>query len=963
MKELKPFIGNLPLKYSESPVEGELIDFKGEQMYCIRNFDRMPPFLMSIVSSCDLWMFLSSNGGLTAGRQNYNNALFPYETDDKLHQSSNKTGHVTIIRLCEEGKAFLWEPFSDKYAGLYVTARNLYKNIAGNKIIFEEVNLDLKLIFRYSWMSSDDLGWVRCSEISNTSGETRRVELLDGLQNIQPWGINRELQSMMSTLIDAYKIGELLPTNNMALFYLSSIPVDRAEPNEALRANLVWTFGLETRNILLSPVQIENFRIGKSIETENRVNGQKNSFLVTSNLKLTGAEEKTWYIIADVAKDHPGIIALQKCIDRQPCLAGYIEKTVNQSEQRLRELVALSDGIQKTGDALNDRRHFANVMFNIMRGGIFEQGYKIAKMDFIEHLKEISPLVYERHKHFINGIEDVVSLQKLLEICDYCDDLLRIAREYLPLSFSRRHGDPSRPWNFFDIRVKKEDGSPWLDYQGNWRDIFQNWEALGFSFPAYIPGMVTRFLNASTADGYNPYRITRNGFEWEVPEPDNPWAYIGYWGDHQLVYLLRLMEMQEKFFPGTLMQSANRNLQVYARLPYRIKKYKEILQNPQDTIVFDKKLHEMLEKDFSTRGNEAKLLHYSSGQLIRVGFIEKILVTLLTKLSNFVPGAGIWLNTQRPEWNDANNALVGNGTSVVTLCHARRFLGFMIRMIENSKEKSFDISMEVSDFHKRIFQIFKDFDISSKEEVSPAARKNMTDALGIAGEHYRESVYAGFSGSFQTIAQEELLDFCQTAIHHLDRSIVANRRSDGLFHSYNLIGFNNQGVEVTHLHLMLEGQVAILNSGLLTADQTIELLNALFSSNLWRPNQKSFMLYPWRKLPGFLQKNNIAPDLAKQSNWLLQQIKENKTDIVKQDESGALYFNPELRNGRILHEQLLRHAEKEDNNLTQQEREIIEDIYENVFRHRYFTGRSGSFYKYEGIGSIYWHMVSKLLLA
>jgi len=76
-----------------------------------------------------------------------------------------------------------------------------------------------------------------------------------------------------------------------------------------------------------------------------------------------------------------------------------------------------------------------------------------------------------------------------------------------------------------------------------------------------------------------------------------------------------------------------------------------------------------------------------------------------------------------------------------------------------------------------------------------------------------------------------------------------------------------------------------------------------------------------------------------------------------------MYFNPEIRNGRILHERLLSYAEKEDNNLTQQEREIIEDIYESVFRHRYFTGRSGSFYKYEGIGSIYWHMVSKLLLA
>ena len=40
----------------------------------------------------------------------------------------------------------------------------------------------------------------------------------------------------------------------------------------------------------------------------------------------------------------------------------------------------------------------------------------------------------------------------------------------------------------------------------------------------------------------------------------------------------------------------------------------------------------------------------------------------------------------------------------------------------------------------------------------------------------------------------------------------------------------------------------------------------------------------------------------------------------------------------------------------------ILDIYEEMFDHQSFTGRSGTFYGYEGLGSIYWHMVSKLLL-
>jgi hypothetical protein len=45
------------------------------------------------------------------------------------------------------------------------------------------------------------------------------------------------------------------------------------------------------------------------------------------------------------------------------------------------------------------------------------------------------------------------------------------------------------------------------------------------------------------------------------------------------------------------------------------------------------------------------------------------------------------------------------------------------------------------------------------------------------------------------------------------------------------------------------------------------------------------------------------------------------------------------------------------------EAEKIKLLFENIFHHSEFTGRSGTFFAYEGLGSIYWHMVSKLLLA
>ena len=74
---------------------------------------------------------------------------------------------------------------------------------------------------------------------------------------------------------------------------------------------------------------------------------------------------------------------------------------------------------------------------------------------------------------------------------------------------------------------------------------------------------------------------------------------------------------------------------------------------------------------------------------------EKLLVFLLAKLVNFVPEGGIWMNTQRPEWNDANNALVGKGLSVVTLGYLRRYVVFWLTLLEEIDDPNLAISREV----------------------------------------------------------------------------------------------------------------------------------------------------------------------------------------------------------------------------------------------------------------------------
>ena len=107
------FVGAAALKYSPRKVEGGYIEVAGERFYRIVNYDAMPPFLMSLVSDSDLWMFVSSTGALTAGRRDPDHALFPYYTDDRIHDSQDQTGGKTLLRVNRGGYTALWEPFSN----------------------------------------------------------------------------------------------------------------------------------------------------------------------------------------------------------------------------------------------------------------------------------------------------------------------------------------------------------------------------------------------------------------------------------------------------------------------------------------------------------------------------------------------------------------------------------------------------------------------------------------------------------------------------------------------------------------------------------------------------------------------------------------------------------------------------------------------------------------------------------
>ena len=953
-------------KVPSEVAEGSFVDLRGERYYRLAHYDAIPPFFMSIVSDSDHWLFISSNGGLTAGRQDADHALFPYYTDDRIQDGCEHTGSKTIVRVMGDAGVVLWEPFSGQPGGRHHVSRTLYKSVYGNKIFFEEENHDLGLTFSYGWMTSERFGFVRRAQLANRRAQGVRVEVLDGIQNVLPCGVTRRFQLEYSTLVDGYKRTELEPSTGLALFRLSSIPVDRPEPREALRVNLAWSVGLQAEARLLSSVQLNAFRRGVAVSEETDIRGRRGAYFLKAALDFPAHAETEWTIVAEVNQEAAGVKSILRELHSSQNIVSKIDEDVVRGTRNLVRIVAAADGLQLTRDEPAVWHHFSSTLFNVMRGGIPNDNYLIPAADLRRFIANANRQLALKHKPFLENLPESMPRRALLEQVrpQQDTDLERLTHEYLPLTFSRRHGDPSRPWNMFEIKVKDEHGRKILSYQGNWRDIFQNWEALSVSFPGLIESMIYKFLNSSTADGYNPYRISTQGYDWEIIDPHDPWSYIGYWGDHQVIYLLKLLEQARRHYPDTLSKLLTRAVFCYANVPYRILPYESLLADSRNTITFDRAAHRKTMKRASQIGEDGKALLARDGRLARANLAEKLLLVILTKLSNFIPEAGLWMNTQRPEWNDANNALAGSGASMVTLYHLWRFLVFTRELIAQQHGGEIELSVELAALFVQVFDTLQGSLALLKGPISDHDRKSILDQLGCAGSLYRRKLYAqGLSGARSAVSVAELRSFCDAALQHTDHSICANRREDGLYHSYNLVTVAGDEIRIRRLQEMLEGQVAVLSSGALTGVQSVALLDALRNSSLYRADQNSYILYPDRPLPGFLEKNNVPQGEVEKSNLLTSMLERGDRRIVVRDAEGGIHFNAAFGNSTILAQALRELKRSGFPQLAKKEERLILALYEKVFDHQSFTGRSGTFYKYEGLGCIYWHMVSKLLLA
>ena len=90
--------------------------------------------------------------------------------------------------------------------------------------------------------------------------------------------------------------------------------------------------------------------------------------------------------VADIDKTQSEVAALSIALKNKDALCQSVIEDIGEGRNALEELIQASDGLQICSEEIVSTYHRANVLFNIMRGGVFSDNYLIAKSFLKAHL-------------------------------------------------------------------------------------------------------------------------------------------------------------------------------------------------------------------------------------------------------------------------------------------------------------------------------------------------------------------------------------------------------------------------------------------------------------------------------------------------------------------------------------------------------------------------------------------------
>ena len=758
-----------------------------------------------------MWVFYVNRGQCicSMGVEGKHQPIMEFLPANWAYNLVSSQGFRTFIKLPNHPTIKFYEPFQNNLRDNAIK-RTQNMIISPSELKLEEMNYTLRLKFTIEYFNipqDNYAGLVRRLHIENLNDDPVKIEGLDGLPLIIPFGLDNKGLKNMRRLMEAFV--EVTNHENKAPLFKGKVkPADRPDVVRIKKGNFYLGFAEDSKLVtpIVDPVKIFGIRGDynypeKFLTTSSGelINGQifENRLPCAMGLFNTEIAAKSTYTYTSII-GHIG--SAQELNELIPTISNgmYINSKSAENKEIVKALTQ-NNFICSSETVLN---HYArqNFLDNTLRGGF---------------------------PYTIKGKKDSTTLHL----------------------YSRKHGDLERDYN--DYRLNP---TPYSQGNGNYRDVNQNRRCDLFFNPDVKEGNVEHFYNLIQLDGFNPLVIK------EIRFTASDAAKLGemlseYLGsEHARVVSCFL---QDPFTPGELMVFLKEqqitvkddiNIFIGELLSICDKKYDtrygegfwsdhwtynlDLLENylavypeKKKNILFEKKVFSFYDNPHRVQPRDEKYViwkgktmqlnsvvfdeekelqidqrphdpnkvrtEYGKGDVYTTTLFNKMLSLVVNKLASLdANGVGVEMETDKPNWYDALNGLPGlMGSSISETLEVKRHILFLLEALDEFKltDQKQLIYAEMMKFLDALHQVFK-------FQLSPFV---FWDKATTIKENYRVETRLGISGKENEISIIEITEFLKTGLKKLDEGIAkAWNKKDDVISTY----FVNEPVEYEEIN-------------------------------------------------------------------------------------------------------------------------------------------------------------------
>lgn len=698
------------------------------------------------IKGIPIWCYYVNRGQgvVSFGVDNKDHAIMEFYPAHLAYQNVKRTGFRTFIR--KDGH-FL-EAFSEETDSQQMT-------IHMNSMEISEENRKEELLteVKYYILPEETVGaLVRKVTITNLGDKSTKLEVLDGMPALIPYGVGMDSMKNMTQTAKAWMQVEDLEqkvpfyrvrasmddTAAVDLVNGGNFALGLTEEGEELTAFVDPWVIFSYDNSLEKPVTFIRDGINGLMEQEeNTSNLLPCSFFGRVKILEPGEKMTLYELIGQVENKEILSEFLNQKIDEQ-----YFTKKEERADSLIEEMCQCIT--TQTGDSHFDAYCRYTYMDNVLRGGF----------------------------------------------------PVRLGHNKIFYVYSRKHGDLERDYNYFSMLPEF-----YSQGNGNFRDVNQNRRMDVFFSPFIGRENLHTFYSLIQLDGYNPLSVEKvtyivsvgnadmilkeltedkkNSLKEYVTQPFTPGKLYekvagdiepeqveklfvslidvaegtvngefkeGYWSDHW-DYNLDLVEEYISVFPEKeqemLYEKEYTCFLSCIKVNPRCRRYEVTEKGIRQYHALDEN---------SRRDTDEKLVRkeYGKGEVLKVTLMEKLLLLCTVKFATLDPyGMGIEMEGGKPGWYDALNGLPGMlGSSMAETCELARMMNYTIHVL-----KKYPGQVELIEEQAELM-----------EELAKASMENsfvFWNQSNDAKETYREKIFDGVSGNIKTFSTEELSDMLE----------------------------------------------------------------------------------------------------------------------------------------------------------------------------------------------------------